>query len=96
MSRLRASAGPDTKLLIGDMLLPFACHDDSSPESSFAPKDSPLLPNLGKGNVHGYLIDIMVRSNEDVHTWGTLQVFEVCMYHLMAEHIEIQVVLIDR
>ena len=42
------------------MLLPFACYDDSSPESSFAPKDSPLLPNLGKGNVHGYLIDIMV------------------------------------
>ena len=60
LSRLRAAAGPDTKLLIGDMLLPFACHDDSSPESSFALKDSPLLPNLGKGNVHGYLIDIMV------------------------------------
>ncbi|RPD58012.1 S-adenosyl-L-methionine-dependent methyltransferase [Lentinus tigrinus ALCF2SS1-7] len=60
LSRLRAAAGPDTKLLIGDMLLPFACHDDTSPESSFAPKDSPLLPNLGKGNVHGYLIDIMM------------------------------------
>ncbi len=60
LSRLRAAAGPDTKLLIGDMLLPYACHDDASPESSFAPKDSPLLPNLGKGNIHGYLIDIMV------------------------------------
>ena len=54
------------------MLLPYACADDTSAASDgddqatmstfpFVPPDSPLLPNLGKANVHGYLIDIMVR-----------------------------------
>ena len=71
LSQLRASAGPHTKLLIGDMLLPYACADDASAEGDaddqatkstfpFVPPGSPLLPNLGKANVHGYLIDIMV------------------------------------
>ncbi|RPD57857.1 S-adenosyl-L-methionine-dependent methyltransferase [Lentinus tigrinus ALCF2SS1-7] len=62
LTRLRAAARPDTKLLVGDMLLPFACRDDasSSAEPSFAPSGSPLLPNLGKGNVHGYLLDIVM------------------------------------
>ncbi|KAI0324800.1 S-adenosyl-L-methionine-dependent methyltransferase [Cubamyces sp. BRFM 1775] len=53
---LRSAAGPNTKLLIGDMLLPFAC--DS--EDAFIKEDSPLLPNLGTANIHGYLIDIMM------------------------------------
>ncbi|RPD57862.1 S-adenosyl-L-methionine-dependent methyltransferase [Lentinus tigrinus ALCF2SS1-6] len=70
LTRLRAAARPETKLLVGDLLLPFACRDDAdadtsaspSPaaEPSFAPDGSPLLPNLGKGNVHGYLLDIMM------------------------------------
>ncbi|KAJ8475167.1 hypothetical protein ONZ51_g6741 [Trametes cubensis] len=53
---LRSAAGPNTKLLIGDMLLPFAC--DS--EDAFVKEDSPLLPNLGVANIHGYLIDVMM------------------------------------
>ncbi|CDO72696.1 hypothetical protein BN946_scf184985.g116 [Trametes cinnabarina] len=53
---LRSAAGPNTKLLIGDMLLPFAC--DS--EDAFVRDDSPILPNLGIANIHGYLLDIMV------------------------------------
>ena len=76
---LRQSAGPHTKLLIGDMLLPYAC--DASGEggeeavpgagAGFVPPGSPLLPNLGKANVHGYLIDVMVRpARGRVLGWG--------------------------
>ncbi len=73
LSQLRAAAGAHTKLLIGDMLLPYACADDpdgSGSESDdvsrtaspkFVPSDSsPLLPNVGKANVHGYLVDINI------------------------------------
>ncbi|KAI0666974.1 S-adenosyl-L-methionine-dependent methyltransferase [Trametes maxima] len=56
LRRLRSAAGPSTKLLIGDMLLPYACKS----EHAFAPEDSPLLPNLGVANVHGYLGDILM------------------------------------
>ncbi len=72
LRQLRAAAGAHTKLLIGDMLLPYACDDPNSGSGSesdivtksaspFVPSDSPLLPNLGKANVHGYLADIMVQ-----------------------------------
>lgn len=68
LSQLRAAAGAHTKLLIGDMLLPYACDDPNSAGGSesdnvtspFVPSDSPLLPNLGKANVHGYLADIVM------------------------------------
>ncbi len=70
MTRLRAAAGPHTKLLIGDMLLPNACADEAAYDGAdgsavtfpFVTKDSPLLPNLGVANIHGYLIDVMVGS----------------------------------
>ncbi|KAI9063980.1 S-adenosyl-L-methionine-dependent methyltransferase [Trametes sanguinea] len=55
---LRSAAGPDTKLIIGDMLLPYACSSDGA----FIERDSPLLPNLGVGNLHGYLMDILMMS----------------------------------
>ena len=68
MSRLRAAAGPDTKLLIGDMLLQHACADEAEYKAAdgsettfpFVTKDSPLLPNLGVANILGYLMDIVV------------------------------------
>ena len=63
------------------MLLPNACADEAAYEGAdgsavkfpFVTKDSPLLPNLGIANIHGYLIDIMVRlrlrANEGIaHT----------------------------
>ncbi|KAI0628454.1 S-adenosyl-L-methionine-dependent methyltransferase [Trametes polyzona] len=56
LSRLRSAAGPNTKLLIGDMLLPYTCPSDGA----FVGEDSPVLPNLGVANIHGYLIDIMM------------------------------------
>ena len=69
LQRLRAAAGPDTKLLIGDMLLQHACADEgeyaaadgSATTFPFVTKDSPLLPNLGVGNILVYLMDILVR-----------------------------------
>lgn len=75
LAQLRASAGAHTKLLLGEMYLPYACRadDNTTPSSDdlarsteplslpFAPADSPLLPNLGRANVHGYLTDLMVR-----------------------------------
>ena len=76
MNRLRAAAGPDTKLLIGDMLLQRACADDAEYAAAdgsavtfpFVAKDSPLLPNLGVANILGYLMDIVVRSIAVYHT----------------------------
>ncbi|KAI0644809.1 hypothetical protein C8Q79DRAFT_1010960 [Trametes meyenii] len=56
LRRLRSAAGPNTKLVIGDMLLPYTCRS----EHAFASEDSPLLPNLGVANIHGYLIDILM------------------------------------
>ncbi|KAL7277477.1 hypothetical protein ACG7TL_008398 [Trametes sanguinea] len=58
LSTLRSAAKPDTKLVIGDMLLPFACPS----EEAFIQGDSPLLPNLGIANLHGYLMDILMMS----------------------------------
>ncbi|EJF57429.1 S-adenosyl-L-methionine-dependent methyltransferase [Dichomitus squalens LYAD-421 SS1] len=73
LSQLRGAAGPETKLLIGDMLLPNACADQAAYEGAdgsavtfpFVTKESPLLPNLGVANIHGYLIDIMMMGMFD-------------------------------
>ncbi|KAI0712846.1 O-methyltransferase [Cerioporus squamosus] len=64
---LRRAAGPHTKLLVVDNLLPYACLDESSDTSSgdsegavrsLVPDGSPLLPNLGRASANGYLLDI--------------------------------------
>jgi hypothetical protein len=68
--RLREAAGPDTKLLIADFVLPLACVDDfggegdedeqvEGAESTLAP--APLLANLGKASANGYWMDLTVR-----------------------------------
>ena len=67
---VRGGAGPNTKLLIGDMLLPYAC--DAEDSVSFAPKGSPLLPNLGYGSLNGYVLDVtmlgMMNGKESMFT----------------------------
>ena len=81
LTQLRAAAGPQTKLLVGDMLLPNACADEAAYESAdgsaatfpFVSKDSPLLPNLGVGNILVYLMDILVR--------GSLPVYRIHVVH---------------
>lgn len=45
------------------------------------------------GWVYQHLIYIMMRSNEDIHAGCPLQVFEICMNHFTAEHVEVQIVL---
>lgn len=75
---LRNAAGPNTKLLIADHLLPLACVDEDDEAlkdsadgkikalpgtvRSLAPDGSPLLPNLGKANANAYWMDLTVRS----------------------------------
>ncbi|KAI0630668.1 S-adenosyl-L-methionine-dependent methyltransferase [Trametes polyzona] len=76
LSILRHAAGPHTKLLIVDNLLPYACRDDNSTANasntssegvveSLVPEGSPLLPNLGKASANGYLMDITMLSLYD-------------------------------
>ncbi|RPD72283.1 O-methyltransferase [Lentinus tigrinus ALCF2SS1-7] len=64
---LRKAAGPHTKLLVVDNLLPYACLDENNEISgedsegavrSLVPDGSPLLPNLGRASANGYLLDI--------------------------------------
>lgn len=74
---LRQAAGPDTKLLLADYILPLACVDediDATPHGdqskkeilpgqvrTLAPEGSSLLPNLGKANANAYWLDLTVR-----------------------------------
>ncbi|OSC97017.1 S-adenosyl-L-methionine-dependent methyltransferase [Trametes coccinea BRFM310] len=73
LKNLRAAAGPDTKLIIHEMILPLACEDPSAEDaaretglsdvtSSLAPKDSPLLPNLGKATAGQYQFDLTMMT----------------------------------
>ncbi len=59
LSQLRAAAGPSTKVLIVDQILPLACRDGN--ESALVPPDSPLLPNLGTAYASSYHFDLTVR-----------------------------------
>lgn len=72
LSRLRKVANASSKLLISEMLLPYACADDKDSTSGdgadkiqtaspFVGAETGLLPNLGVANIHGYLVDISVR-----------------------------------
>lgn len=63
LGHLRTAAGPDTKLLMVDQVLPLACAEEASvafPQGSLAPANSPLLPNLGKAYAVGYHMDILM------------------------------------
>ncbi|KAI0765581.1 S-adenosyl-L-methionine-dependent methyltransferase [Trametes elegans] len=72
LSRLRAAAGPDTKLVLHEIILPLACAEPKTSASAaetevdaggraLAPAGSPLLPNLGKAASASYLLDLTVR-----------------------------------
>ncbi|TFK84126.1 S-adenosyl-L-methionine-dependent methyltransferase [Polyporus arcularius HHB13444] len=71
---LRDSAGPTTKLLLVEVILPLACYDDTEledagaapplpgAERTLAPAGSPLLANLGKAHASEYLLDISMMA----------------------------------
>ena len=76
LSQLRAAAGPQTKFLLGDLLLRAACALDKTEAGALATNDraattlsasttmdsgSTLLPNFGAESITAYLVDIMVR-----------------------------------
>ncbi|KAH9888543.1 S-adenosyl-L-methionine-dependent methyltransferase [Cubamyces lactineus] len=61
LRHLRAAARSNTRIIIGDMLLPYAC---KSQDALIAQEASPLLPNLGVASIQGYLIDVMVGFSE--------------------------------
>ncbi|KAI0682055.1 S-adenosyl-L-methionine-dependent methyltransferase [Cerioporus squamosus] len=70
LRHLRDAAGPTTKLLIVDVILPLACYDDTADagepipgaERTLAPAGSPLLANLGRANASEYLLDISMMA----------------------------------
>ncbi|KAL4259735.1 O-methyltransferase COMT-type [Pleurotus pulmonarius] len=64
LSHLRAAAVPETKLVLVDSIMPFACHDSSGKMKSGLPggvpheAPAPLLANFGAVNEMGYNADI--------------------------------------
>ncbi|RPD58020.1 S-adenosyl-L-methionine-dependent methyltransferase [Lentinus tigrinus ALCF2SS1-7] len=69
LKKLRAAAGPNTKLLWIDNMLAYACVDNESGKEgseamgavrSLVPEGSPLLPNLGRASANGYILDIQM------------------------------------
>lgn len=75
LSILRRAAGPHTKLLWVDNLLPYACIDDKADLNSssqgavrsLVPEGSPLLPNLGKASANGYILDVSVSTHAQLN-----------------------------
>ncbi|KAJ8093236.1 hypothetical protein PM082_020730 [Marasmius tenuissimus] len=64
LKQLRASATPDTILLVLESIMPYACHDPSAEDDKAipgaVPKEAPppLIANYGAANELGYLSDI--------------------------------------
>ena len=65
---LRKAAGPNTKLVVVDRIVPLACRDDTDvarriPGAMLEPAPEPLLANYGVTNLHMYLSDLQVRPS---------------------------------
>ena len=82
MRHLRAAAGPDTKLLVSDHVLSYACPikegetDFANIPGAILPSvPQPLLPNLGRGGVGAYQMDyqMLVLFNSQERTVGEFQ-----------------------
>ncbi|KIY52770.1 S-adenosyl-L-methionine-dependent methyltransferase [Fistulina hepatica ATCC 64428] len=83
LSHLRAAATKDTKLLIIEHVVQYACHNDIETPGDIAGLDKlqspavppPLLPNFGRGNLLPYLVDLHMGStlNGENRTIGAFQ-----------------------
>ncbi|KIY52630.1 S-adenosyl-L-methionine-dependent methyltransferase [Fistulina hepatica ATCC 64428] len=83
LSHLRAAATKDTRLLIIEQVVQYACHDDIETPGDIAGLDNlrlpavppPLLPNLGRGNLFPYLADLHMgaSTNGEERTIGAFQ-----------------------
>lgn len=81
LTMLRDAASKDTKLILIDSVMPFACHDPSNDDgkgiSGAVPKEAPdpLLANYGIANEFVYNADLTVCSsfvhyNSILHTYN--------------------------
>ncbi|KAJ7621005.1 O-methyltransferase [Roridomyces roridus] len=62
--RLREAAGPTTKLLIAEWVLPLACVDDTAVEGAqgvVGEAEGPLLANLGRASANVYWMDLTMQ-----------------------------------
>ncbi|KAG6876204.1 hypothetical protein C0992_000498, partial [Termitomyces sp. T32_za158] len=71
LKELRAAANPETKLVVVDSIIPYACHDptaESGLNSGYKEAPAPLLTNYGALNVMPYLADmtmmVLINSQE--------------------------------
>ena len=63
--QLRQAATPQTKLILMDYVLPFACEDRTGSIGAvrtMAPPSSGLLSNLGKANANAFWLDMTESS----------------------------------
>ncbi|KAG6889611.1 hypothetical protein C0995_016137 [Termitomyces sp. Mi166 len=64
LKALRAAATPNTKLVVIDNIVAYACHDptiESGLNSGYKEAPAPLLPNYGAVNVMPYLLDLALQ-----------------------------------
>ncbi|KAL0952726.1 hypothetical protein HGRIS_006959 [Hohenbuehelia grisea] len=66
LTQLRNAAGPDTKLVLMDSIIPFACHDPHANDETYFPgaipkeAPAPLLANFGAVNALAYHADMVM------------------------------------
>ncbi|KAG6898617.1 hypothetical protein C0993_005644 [Termitomyces sp. T159_Od127] len=77
LTELRAVATPDTKLVLVDSIIAYACHDPTTEtglNSGYKEAPSPLLANYGAANIIPYLLDLgmMMWTNAQERTIGHL------------------------
>ncbi|KAF8056551.1 S-adenosyl-L-methionine-dependent methyltransferase [Lyophyllum atratum] len=77
LKALRAAAKPDTKLVIVDNIVAYACHDpttDCGLDDEYHEAPAPILPNFGAANVMPYVVDLgmMMWLNSQERTIGKL------------------------
>ncbi|KAG6894493.1 hypothetical protein C0992_005905 [Termitomyces sp. T32_za158] len=77
LTELRAAAMPETKLILVDSIIAYACHDpttESGLNSDYKEAPAPLLPNYGAANVMPYFMDLsmMMWLNAQERTIGHL------------------------
>lgn len=72
LTELRKSASKDTKLVIIDNIMSYACHDSSLDDedgdiAGAAARDAPapLLANFGAASEASYILDMLVRYHSE-------------------------------
>ena len=62
LDHLRASAGPETQLVIADTIIPYACKEPGiqADDVRRITMPAPLLPNGGHWGIHQYILDLTV------------------------------------